>query len=66
MLELDPLHLRRMEVIEMSPQNGEHLSLFMKRLIGRGYLADFKNMTPSALYINLFVRNMPETRNHKK
>ena len=42
MLELDPIHVQRTGVIEMAPQNGEHMSLSIKTLNESGNLAELK------------------------
>ena len=46
MLELDPLLLQCIEGVEMMPNNGKHLSLFLKRLIDSGTETNFASMSP--------------------
>ena len=49
-----------MELLYMTPKNGDLLSLLLKQLIDAGNLARFKKMTEAASYLHLFIKNVQE------
>ena len=55
MRALQPLHLRRIDLIQLIPKKDEKLSQYLQRLRDQGEVADIDKMTPQALVLNSFT-----------
>ena len=61
MRALQPLHLRRIYFIQLTPKKDKKLSQYLQRLRDQGEVADIDKMTPQALVLHLFLFHTSES-----
>ena len=65
MQALQPLHLRRIDLIKLVPKKEEKISRYLQRLRDQSEVAEVDKMSPSAFILNLFVFHTSESQRTK-